>query len=47
MKTKQRDKDGNLYYKCWKCKKDINFKAMRYINVSMECPHCESKIKLK
>lgn len=44
---KHKDSNGNLFYKCWNCKTDFNFKAMKYIAESQECPNCDKKIKLK
>lgn len=46
MRIKYRDKDGNLYCHCEECNSDFNFKAMKYITESDECPNCEAKIKL-
>lgn len=46
MKIKYKDKDGNLLYKCWNCKKEFNIKGMRYLTQDGECPECEKKIKI-
>lgn len=46
IKIQYRDNEGNLRYKCWSCKRDYNFKAMRYISESMYCPDCDKKVKL-
>lgn len=48
MKKKYRDDDGNLFYKCWSCTKEFNFKAMRYLTDQRDstCPNCNRKIKL-
>ncbi|MGG0308396.1 hypothetical protein ABEY43_06720 [Priestia megaterium] len=48
MKKKYRDENGNLFYKCWSCKEESNFKAMKYIVASKDfsCPKCDKRIKL-
>ncbi|MEG7342523.1 hypothetical protein V6E27_28660 [Bacillus cereus] len=48
MKIRRQDEKGNLLYKCWKCNKEFNFKAMKYIvHGKDECPNCEAIMKLK
>jgi DNA-directed RNA polymerase subunit RPC12/RpoP len=48
MKVKFRDENGNLYYTCWYCKKEFNFKAIKYLTESKDfsCPECDKRIKL-
>lgn len=48
MKIKYKDEQGNLFYKCWNCSKEFNFKAMKYITDQKDscCPMCDKRIKL-
>ena len=48
MKKKYCDENGNLFYTCWSCDKEFNFKAMKYLTEKgNSCPNCDKKIKLK
>jgi uncharacterized CHY-type Zn-finger protein len=48
MKIKYRDENGNLYYKCWYCKEEFNFKALKQLKHDEGyCPICDRLIKLQ